>query len=251
MKKIIVLLALLSLVLCACENKRDDLVFIGESGKYVDELGNEISFSEDIYSVKLNYAIGWDTKTLSPIKIYMGDKISGMRVREVYSEYKFWDPIQIDPIMGTVSQFADKNAPLFFDSQTLRFGGLDEPISGYFAFDNDIIYFYPKYSEETNLCYLHNPQYKTYEIPDFAKKAGIEVQPIGIASFISNETPYGRNITKEDIEQKLGITWPEDTGYVKATVYFSWLVFESGKPTMYDIPERTTAKGFIEKIQFQ
>ena len=145
MRKTVVLLVLLLFVcLCSCsageepmqgepvqkeESLREDLVYASESGKYVDAAGNEISFSEDIYSVNLNYVIGWDIETLSPVKIYQGDKINGFRVSKIESQYLFYNPLEID-IYGVVSEFADENAPLFFHVQSYEFNLPEKAMHG-------------------------------------------------------------------------------------------------------------------------
>lgn len=72
MKKALLLCLILIIGLCSCESEKDsipdDIIYIAETGKYFDEVGNRINFAEDIYSLNLNYAIGWDIETLEPKK---------------------------------------------------------------------------------------------------------------------------------------------------------------------------------------
>ncbi len=252
MKKFILLL-IISLVFCFCScsakdnSVREDLVFVSESGKYVDELGNEINFSEDIYSVGLNYIIGWDVETLSPVKIYKGDKINGFRVSEIDSQYLFYNPMEVD-IYGTVSEFADKTAPLFFHSQSCFFNIPEEAVHGYFIFDNDTVIFYPEYSEEENFYYLHNPQYLAEEDFEFTYNGEIKIQPFGMYCRVENEDGTWHMITKEDIKQTLGIDLPEAVEYLEADVYFNWFCFETHKSNASDPPLKTNAYGNIKKI---
>ncbi|MBR6657630.1 MAG: hypothetical protein IKL18_05610 [Oscillospiraceae bacterium] len=252
MKKICIVLSLI-LIFCSCgkEPEREDLTYIAESGKYVDELGNKINFKEDIYSVNLNYAIGWDIKTLLPVKIYKGDKINGLMVNEIKSEYLFYNPLEVD-IYGTVSEFSDENAPLFFHEQLIEFVSNNENkinVQGYFVFENESVVFYPKLSEE-NFYYLHNLQYSSDDDFDFMYNDEIKIQPIAIYCNTSDENgESGHRITKDDIEKKLNLKIEDDTKYVEAELSFQWLRFEINKSMQDENPMITMAYGYVEKIK--
>lgn len=268
MRKAAFLLAiLLSVCLAACSGEADssieedslleenplpeDIVYAAESGKYFDVVGNRINFSEDIYSIGLNYVIGWDVETLLPVKIYLGDKINGLRVRRIDSQYLFYNPLEID-IYGVVSEFADENAPLFFHRQEIEFiGTREEPliIHGIFVFDGDEIDFYPEYSEEENFYYLHDPEYILEDF-DFTYNDEIKIQPFAInCRYTANENGSLNALTKEDIEQLIDRDLPEDTEYLEADVYFENLQFMTHKANADEDPMRTNAYGRIKKIE--
>lgn len=256
MRKTFFLLALLLLFgLSACfgEEMSEDIVYAAESGKYVDVVGNRINFSEDIYSVGLNYVIGWDVETLSPTKIYLGDKINGLRVRRIESQYLFYNPLEID-IYGVVSEFADENAPLFFHMQEIEFiGTREEPLNirGIFVFDGDEIDFYPEYSKEENFYYLHDPKYIPDDF-DFTYNDEIKIQPFAInCTYTANENGNLNKLTKEDIELMLDNDLPDDIEYLEAEVYFRYLDFTTPKSSPDENPMRTYAYGEIQKIVFE
>ena len=252
MKKFCLFLAII-LTFCGCakEKLNEDIVNVEESGKYVDALGEKINFEEDIYSVNLNYAIGWDIETLSPVKIYKGDEINGLRVSEIESEYLFYNPLDVD-IYGAVSEFLDENEPLFFNKQSVEFISDDENetnICGYFVFENESIVFYPKFSEE-NFYYLHDPQYLIDNDFEFKYNREIKIQPIAIYCNVSDEDgENGHRITKEDIENRLNLEIPEGTKYIEAEIYFQWLRFETIKSSSDEPPLSTYAYGYAEKIK--
>ena len=254
MKKLCIILAII-LAFCGCtkEQLNEDIVNVKESGKYVDVLGEKINFEEDVYSVNLNYAIGWNIETLSPVKIYKGDEISGLRVSEIESEYLFYNPLDVD-IYGNVSEFSDENAPLFFNKQSIEFVSEDENeinIQGYFVFENESVAFYPEFSEE-NFYYLHDPQYLTDNDFEFKYNSEIKIQPFAIYCNVSNEDgENGHRITKEDIENKLDREIPEGTKYIEAEVSFQWLRFETIKSNYDEPPLNTYANGYAEKIKWK
>lgn len=262
MKKALLLGLILIIGLCSCESEKDsisdDIIYIAETGKYFDEVGNRINFAEDIYSLNLNYAIGWDIETLEPKKIYRGSRVCGLLVKDLTSEYFFTSPVHFDVKYGIIPENVDPNEPIFINYQSIEFSRtLDEPlvVHGYFIAEEEYsgmyLYFYPKFSEDENFYYLHNPNNFDEQNFDFTYNDEIEIQPFGITCRKRDENDEEYEIiTVEYFEEKYGVSLDGETKYIEADVYFNSLLFRTYKQDWVDPLWKTRVSGDVRKIEF-